>query len=58
MVDGEEDVQSPPEKKPEASIDEKVYPCALASHEDVVKDPVVFMDTLKRFHSILGTRFM
>ncbi|KAF3793192.1 High mobility group B protein 9 [Nymphaea thermarum] len=58
MVDGKEDVHSPPENKPETSKDEKVYPCALASHEDVLKDPVFFMDTLKKFHSTLGTRFM
>ncbi|XP_031476582.1 high mobility group B protein 9-like isoform X2 [Nymphaea colorata] len=58
MVDGKEDVHSPLEKKSETSKDEKVYPCSLASHEDVLKDPVGFMDTLKKFHSTLGTRFM
>lgn len=37
---------------------EKVYPAPLASHEDVVRSPALFMDYLRRFHSLLGTRFM
>ncbi|XP_043711910.1 high mobility group B protein 9-like [Telopea speciosissima] len=37
---------------------EKRYPSPLASHEDVVKNPTVFWETLRRFHSVLGTKFM
>lgn len=37
---------------------EKVYPAPLASHEDVVRCPALFMDSLRRFHSLLGIRFM
>lgn len=36
----------------------KEYPEPLASHEDVVKDLSLFWDTLRRFHSILATKFM
>ncbi|MED6160418.1 High mobility group B protein 9 [Stylosanthes scabra] len=36
----------------------KLYPSPLASHDDVVKDPAVFWDTLRRFHLRLGTKFM
>ncbi|KAA8537453.1 hypothetical protein F0562_026860 [Nyssa sinensis] len=38
--------------------DEKRYPVPLASHEDVVKDPILFWDTLRNFHSVLGTKYM
>ncbi|KAL6995929.1 hypothetical protein U1Q18_006063 [Sarracenia purpurea var. burkii] len=34
------------------------YPPPLASHEDVVKDPTLFWDTLRNFHSELGTKYM
>ncbi|KAJ9165906.1 hypothetical protein P3X46_020721 [Hevea brasiliensis] len=36
----------------------KHYPAPLTSHEEVVKDPTTFWDTLRRFHSIMGTKFM
>ncbi|XP_056163969.1 high mobility group B protein 9 isoform X2 [Syzygium oleosum] len=36
----------------------KLYPAALASHGDVVKDHVLFWDTLRRFHFMMGTKFM
>lgn len=39
-------------------VENKEYPDPLASHEDVVRDPIVFWDTLRRFHFILGTKFM
>uniref|UniRef100_A0A2P2K8Z6 Uncharacterized protein MANES_18G008500 n=1 Tax=Rhizophora mucronata TaxID=61149 RepID=A0A2P2K8Z6_RHIMU len=34
------------------------YPAPLASHEDVVEDPIAFWNTLRRFHFIMGTKFM
>ncbi|CAL5384590.1 unnamed protein product [Camellia sinensis] len=34
------------------------YPPPLASHDDVVKDPTLFWDTLRNFHSQLGTKYM
>ncbi|XVF35891.1 hypothetical protein REPUB_Repub19eG0010400 [Reevesia pubescens] len=39
-------------------VEKKEYPDPLASHEEVVKDHIVFWDTLRRFHFILGTKFM
>ncbi|KDP36861.1 hypothetical protein JCGZ_08152 [Jatropha curcas] len=39
-------------------VEDKRYPAPLASHEEVVKDPLTFWDTLRRFHSIMGTKFM
>ncbi|XP_059636004.1 high mobility group B protein 9 [Cornus florida] len=39
-------------------VEDKRYPEPLASHEDVVKDPKLFWDTLRNFHSVLGTKFM
>ncbi|OAY63462.1 High mobility group B protein 9 [Ananas comosus] len=37
---------------------EKTYPPPLHSHEEVVRDREIFMDTLRRFHSSMGTKFM
>ncbi|GFZ10458.1 HMG (high mobility group) box protein with ARID/BRIGHT DNA-binding domain-containing protein [Actinidia rufa] len=34
------------------------YPPPLASHDDVVKDPTLFWDTLRNFHTALGTKYM
>ncbi|XP_062098652.1 high mobility group B protein 9 [Humulus lupulus] len=34
------------------------YPAPLASHEDVANDPIVFWDTLRRFHFLMNTKFM
>ncbi|XP_010266072.1 PREDICTED: high mobility group B protein 9-like [Nelumbo nucifera] len=39
-------------------VEDKGYPSPLSSHEDVVKNPTVFWDTLRQFHSNLGTKFM
>ncbi|CAN8234491.1 unnamed protein product [Cochlearia groenlandica] len=36
----------------------KEYPLPLASHEDVINKPSEFWDTLRRFHSIMATKFM
>ncbi|XP_073128284.1 high mobility group B protein 9 [Henckelia pumila] len=36
----------------------KPYPVALASHEDVVKDHILFLNTLRSFHTSLGSKFM
>ncbi|KAK6115180.1 hypothetical protein DH2020_007449 [Rehmannia glutinosa] len=33
------------------------YPVQLASHEDVVKDRTLFINTLRSFHFSLGTKF-
>ncbi|KAL1309260.1 high mobility group B protein 9 isoform X1 [Arachis ipaensis] len=38
--------------------EEKLYPSPLASHDDIVKDPSVFWDTLRRFHLLLSTKFI
>ncbi|KAI3464755.1 hypothetical protein Pfo_021418 [Paulownia fortunei] len=34
------------------------YPVPLASHEDVVKDRTLFMNTLRSFHFSLGSKFL
>ncbi|KAK4600118.1 hypothetical protein RGQ29_009976 [Quercus rubra] len=39
-------------------VEGKNYPAPLAPHEDVVKDPTVFWDTLRRFHFMMTTKFM
>ncbi|KAJ7570281.1 hypothetical protein O6H91_01G113100 [Diphasiastrum complanatum] len=36
----------------------QVYPPALAKHEEVIKDPQLFTDTLNKFHSSLGSKIM
>uniref|UniRef100_A0A0E0IN46 ARID domain-containing protein n=1 Tax=Oryza nivara TaxID=4536 RepID=A0A0E0IN46_ORYNI len=35
-----------------------LYPPPLLSHEEVANDRAAFMDTLRRFHSLMGTKFM
>jgi hypothetical protein len=45
-------------RKFKAGMENKHYPAPLASHEDVVNDPSVFWDTLRRFHFVMGTKFM
>ncbi|GAB2243581.1 hypothetical protein Droror1_Dr00023709 [Drosera rotundifolia] len=35
----------------------KRYPAAVARHEEVVRQPGLFWDTLRALHSMLGTRF-
>lgn len=32
------------------------YPVSLATHEQVVMDRAIFMDTLKQFHAAMGSR--
>ncbi|XP_062164152.1 high mobility group B protein 9 [Alnus glutinosa] len=39
-------------------VEGKHYPASLASHEDAVRDPIVFWDTLRRFHFMMNTKFM
>nr|QEE59943.1 ARID/BRIGHT DNA binding domain [Betula platyphylla] len=39
-------------------VEGKHYPAPLASHEDAVSDPIVFWDTLRRFHFMMNTKFM
>ncbi|KAF5740909.1 High mobility group family isoform 1 [Tripterygium wilfordii] len=36
----------------------KLYPAPLATQEDVVKDHALFLDTLRRFHCLMTTKFM
>ncbi|GMN34868.1 hypothetical protein TIFTF001_004942 [Ficus carica] len=35
-----------------------LYPAPVASHEEVAKDPIVFWDSLRRFHFHMNTKFM
>ncbi|XP_022975458.1 high mobility group B protein 9 isoform X1 [Cucurbita maxima] len=37
---------------------DKQYPPPLATHDEVVSDPIVFWDTLRRFHFMMNTKFM
>ncbi|XP_077220505.1 high mobility group B protein 9-like [Tasmannia lanceolata] len=52
-----EEEKKGPENSP-AVVEDKLYPAPVVSHEDVIRNPTLFMDTLKHFHSLLGTRFM
>ncbi|MQM01239.1 hypothetical protein Taro_033994 [Colocasia esculenta] len=47
----------PPAAVPEGH-GEKVYPSPLLPHEEVARDPAGFVDALRRFHSVMGTKFM
>ncbi|GFP98246.1 high mobility group b protein 9 [Phtheirospermum japonicum] len=40
------------------SADEGYYPVPLASHEDVVKDRTLFLNTLRSFHFAMGSKFL
>ncbi|CAL9110469.1 unnamed protein product [Musa textilis] len=42
----------------EMEVQEKVYPAPQHSHEEVVRERPVFMDSLRRFHSSMATKFM
>ncbi|KAF8405478.1 hypothetical protein HHK36_010384 [Tetracentron sinense] len=46
------------EMPPGKGVEDKRYPEPLASHEDVVRNPTVFWETLRRFHSILALSFI
>ncbi|EYU17548.1 hypothetical protein ABFS82_03G076500 [Erythranthe guttata] len=39
------------------AANEGPHPVPLASHDDVAKDPTLFMDTLKSFHLSIGSKF-
>ncbi len=39
-----------------ATVTRSVYPLALAKHEEVVGSKELFLDTLNKFHTALGTR--
>ncbi|KAG9441801.1 hypothetical protein H6P81_017655 [Aristolochia fimbriata] len=43
---------------PEGAQGMMEYPAPVATHEEVLGNPELFMDTLRRFHSLMGTRFM
>ncbi|KAK1388596.1 High mobility group B protein 9 [Heracleum sosnowskyi] len=39
-------------------VADKTYPEAMASHEEVVKAPALFRDSLRSFHSEMGIKYM
>ncbi|RWW58922.1 hypothetical protein BHE74_00034177 [Ensete ventricosum] len=39
-------------------VQPQVYPAPLHSHEEVVRDKLAFMESLRRFHSSMSTKFM
>ncbi|CAA0812455.1 High mobility group B protein 9 [Striga hermonthica] len=50
----------PPENSVSAANDAHkgcYYPVPLASHEDVVNDPTLFVNTLRSFHFAMGSKF-
>ncbi|XP_010536443.1 PREDICTED: high mobility group B protein 9 [Tarenaya hassleriana] len=47
-----------PSPSPSPATKRAEYPEPLASHDDAVKDLTLFWDTLRRFHFIMGTKFM
>lgn len=46
------------ERREMGLVEDKLYPAPLALHEDVINNPTLFMETLRHFHTTLGTRFM
>ena len=42
----------------EEEVQAQVYPAPLHSHEEVVRDKLAFMESLRRFHSSMSTKFM
>ncbi|KAL9237826.1 hypothetical protein vseg_012329 [Gypsophila vaccaria] len=40
-----------------ASASNSQYPAPLAKYEEVVADPQLFMTTLRKLHSVMGTKF-
>ncbi|XP_027355221.1 high mobility group B protein 9 [Abrus precatorius] len=51
-------MSSPATSKGHGGDEGKLYPAPLAPHDDVCKDPTLFWDTLRRFHFVMGTKFM
>lgn len=49
---------SPQVAATEASHIYHAYPPPLAKYEDVARDPKLFMETLEKLHTIMGTKFM
>ncbi|KAL2895440.1 High mobility group B protein 9 [Bienertia sinuspersici] len=43
---------------PASKKEKRYYPSPIATHEEVVNQPLLFLETLKSFHSFLGTKFM
>jgi hypothetical protein len=41
-----------------ATVTRSVYPLALAKHEEVVASKELFLDTLNKFHTAVGTRLV
>ncbi|RWV96491.1 hypothetical protein GW17_00040787 [Ensete ventricosum] len=39
-------------------VQPQVYPAPLHSHEEVVRDKLAFMESLRRFHSSMSTKFI
>lgn len=39
-------------------VKDKRYPEPLASHEDVVGKASLFWETLRSFHTVMGTKYM
>lgn len=44
------------QERAESTSDSRVYPPALASHEEVCHDPNLFLETLRRMHEHFGTK--
>ncbi|URE34072.1 high mobility group [Musa troglodytarum] len=42
----------------EEEVQAQVYPAPLHSHEEVVRDKLAFVESLRRFHSSMSTKFM
>ncbi|XXG78785.1 hypothetical protein AAC387_Pa08g2652 [Persea americana] len=49
---------SPQVAATDASPSYHPYPPPLAKYEDVARDPKLFMETLEKLHTIMGTKFM
>ncbi|CAL9768983.1 unnamed protein product [Musa acuminata subsp. burmannicoides] len=57
-VEMEEHKVAVEEEEEEEEVQAQVYPAPLHSHEEVVRDKLAFMESLRRFHSSMSTKFM
>ncbi|THU71260.1 hypothetical protein C4D60_Mb08t33680 [Musa balbisiana] len=58
MGEEEEEMEEHKVAVEEEEVQAQVYPAPLHSHEEVVRDKLAFMESLRRFHSSMSTKFM
>ncbi|XP_031260830.1 high mobility group B protein 9 [Pistacia vera] len=51
-------MSSPAKINARSAVENKQYPAPIATHEILIQDSTVFWDSLRRFHFLMGTKFM